>query len=247
MENNLKKIQDLRFYPSAYSDVIKQQIWSIAGNLGNNFLICIESHLPNNKWYMPNTEILYIDCANFKDIEYYLYTKIGDDKYGWMSEVRVHMDEEEFLRKKTETEKRLLIWSKIKEGILKFINLFPDYPFDKDIIEKVYETEMKNDFFLQVSKIYSSRDNKFEIHLEMQPESTGKKYYLALEEKGSYSKYFIADVEPSSMENISKWRYPKAKKWIGHKFYLDYNSSSVSSEIIFDADKKTIEIIDKIE
>jgi hypothetical protein len=92
-----------------------------------------------------------------------------------------------------------------------------------------------------------SKDNKFKIHLEMRPESQVWKYYLSLDENDTISKYFIVDVKPPSMERLGKWRYPKAKKWIEHKFYLDYNSSSVSSQIIFDADKKTIEIVDKIE
>ena len=244
MENNLKRIQEIRFTMTGYADSIDRQIWNIAGELANNFLCWIETYFPNNKWYMPNTIILLIHCRGLKKDDYINYTKIGDGKVvGWITEVRMHMDEEEFV-KRNETERRLLIWDKIKEGILKFIDLFPDYPFDKSIVEKIYEAEKKKDFFLQVSKIYSSKDEKYKIHLEKQPESTSKKYYLALEEEGNITKYFIVDVEPISMETRNVWRYPKAKKWVGHKFYLDYNSSSVSSQIIFDADKKTVEIVD---
>jgi hypothetical protein len=60
----------------------------------------------------------------FKKDDYLNYIKIGESKNRWMSEVRGWMDEKVFLSL-YEEDKRLLIWDKIKEGILKFIDLFP--------------------------------------------------------------------------------------------------------------------------
>ncbi|MDO4230448.1 MAG: hypothetical protein Q4C98_11590, partial [Capnocytophaga sp.] len=97
MENNLKRIMDVRFHPSAYSPEVKNQITGFSVCMASGFETYIALQ-ENPFWLMPNTKILVINCANFKDEEYYLYKGIGNKKNGWISEVRVRMLEEDFVK-----------------------------------------------------------------------------------------------------------------------------------------------------
>lgn len=239
MENNLKRVLDVRFHPS-YQNEINKKIWAFAGELINHFLFLIEHSLPEKKWYMPNTSVLIINCSNFLDENFYNYTKIGEKSNGWMSEVRVRLNSEDFSNA-TEEEKIFMILYKIKEGFFKFFDLFPKHTFDKKIIDKVSQKIIDNNFFLQVSDTFVSRDSKYKIHLELFPKEKFKKYYLVFEENKNIEKFFLVDVYPPSMSCLGGWRYPIPKKWNKNKFYIDYNSSNEVCQIIFNAETKTIE------
>ncbi|MDO4230445.1 MAG: hypothetical protein Q4C98_11575 [Capnocytophaga sp.] len=236
MENNLKRILDIRFPVSSYSLDTKKEIQGIAVMTASVFKTYIALQ-EECFWLMPNTKILVINCANFKDEEYYLYKGIGNKKNGWISEVRVRMLEEDFV-KLDEKGKMLLILDKIKEGFLKFVALFPEIDFDTQKIENAYQKIIDNDFYTRFTPSYFRKDNRYECWLEVLGANRKRRKQLVLNENNHLSKYFIAEEYWS--ENISDgycFLDIMGKGWRGHKFYFRYGEE----KIIFNADTKTVE------
>jgi len=237
----LKNVQDLRFHPRGYSEVSKQLILGIATTLANEFLCKIALYSPAQKWRMPGTEILNIICEGFKINEFSNYTKIGDRKIDWISEVRVHMEEEDFL-KQDERGKQTLILNKLREGIYKFIYLCKEHSFNQGIIDKVHNEIKNNDFYTQYGKVFISKDGRFELCLEYQPRSTTWRYQAVLKDNGIASPHFLVDEKNISLVEMFAWKSIKSKGWKKYKFHFDYSSVEEKAELIFDADTKAIEI-----
>lgn len=245
MENNLKRVLDVRFEPSAYNWETKKEINRISLITADLFKTYI-SLQEEAFWMMPNTKILNIHCRGFQVDEYLNYTKIGDKKNGWISEVRVRMLEKEFTALE-EKGKILLILDKIKEGFLKFVALFPEINFDTQKIENAYKRIIENDFYLRYTPSYFSKDNKYECWLELYPSIFGHKHQLVLIDSAIEQKYFIAQNEVLDVSSptppIEELLKPIktlsiiGKGWRGHKFYFSYGEE----KIIFNAETKTIE------
>ena len=244
---------DIRFHPSGYEWNTKQEISQISVMTAGVFGGYIALQEQEKMWFMPNTRILLIDCATFEDDgRFYAYKKIGEKKFGWISEVRVKMAEEDFL-KLDEKGKMLLILDKIKEGFLRFVALFPELNFDTRKIDNAYRQILDNDFYLRYTPSYFTKDNKYECWLELNPSIFGHKHQLILtDEKKEKTKYFIAQNETSKFSSqnppIDELLKPVkrlsiiGKGWRGHKFYFRYGNRDEYSTIVFDADKRTVEV-----
>jgi len=254
MENELKRVSDVRFHPSAYTWTITQEINRVSVMMAGCFKSNIAQQQDNKMWYMPGTIILVINCANFEKEDYYLYTKKGNKKCDWISEVRIHMTEEEFV-KLNEKGKMRLILDKLHDGFHKFANLFANLDFDTKAIDKSYEQILQNKFYLRCTPSYFSKDKKYECWMELCPCISGHKHQLVLKEIEKISKHFIAQDEvqifsspnPPVEELIAPTNSLKiiGNGWKKHKFYFKYGMPGNYSTIIFDADTKTVENVKK--
>jgi hypothetical protein len=236
---------DVRFHPSGYNQETKNEINGIAVMMTGGFSSYIAFQEEKEMWFMPNTTILVINCSDFKnDDNFYNYTKIGEKKFGWISEVRVRMMENDFL-KLDEKGKMLLILDKIKEGLLKFIALFPELSFDKQKITNAYKKIINDNFYIRYTTSYFTKDNKFECWMEVLSKHGKRIKQLVLNDSIKISKYFIAE------EYWGKNIFDDAcflkiigKGWRNHKFYFRYGTNEKYQTIVFDADKRTIERIE---
>jgi len=246
MENSLKSIRDVRFHPTGYSSKVKSDINGISNMLINYFMYEIGRYLPDRKWMMPGTVILVIECEGFEKNEYSNYTKIGNKKSDWISEVRVSMTEKEFLLL-DDIAKMQLILNKMKEGFYKFIGLFSDLKFDTSIIETAYNEIIKNNFYLRYTKTYITKDGKYECWMELLPLPDRRRYRIVVNSEDQRFTAFIADVEYWKMHYLEDTNSLKiiGNGWKKHKFYFKYGMPRNYSTIIFDADTKTVENVKK--
>lgn len=236
MENSLKRVLDIRFPSSGYSIETKKEIQGISVTMANTFGTYI-SLQEETFWMMPNTKILNIHCRGFQIDEYLNYTKIGDKKNGWISEVRVRMLETEFTALE-EKGKMLLILDKIKEGFLKFVALFPEINFDTQKIENAYKRIIDNDFYLRYTPSFFSKDQKYECWLELYPAPNFKRKCIILKENDIIERYFIAnEYYTEKLEDKISFLNIIGKGWRGYKFYFSYGEE----KIIFNAETKIIE------